>query len=139
MTKTRFLGGKKKFLRGGYSGVAAGASEFTPSQPSQVTDYGSASRWMESQVGNGQQQFDNVFGAGNTSESNAIRGLNGQSAGGRKRKGRKTKKGGNFGAIINQAVVPFALLGLQQTFRTGKRSSRGRSFKKRGRFTRRRR
>ena len=138
MTKRQFLGGKRKFLKGGSSGVAASASEFSSSQPSQVTDYGSASRWMESTVGSGQQQFDNVFGAGNNSMSNAIRGLNGQSAGRGKRKGRKTKKGGNFGGIINQAVVPFAVLGLQQTFRTGKQSSRGRSFKKRGRSTRRR-
>ena len=36
-----------------------------------------------------------------------------QSAG----KRRKSRRGGFFGEVINQAVVPFALLGLQQTYR----------------------
>lgn len=31
--------------------------------------------------------------------------------------GRRRKKGGFLGQVINQAIVPFSLLGMQQTFR----------------------
>ena len=42
----------------------------------------------------------------------------------------RSKRGGFFGEVINQAVVPFTLLGLQQTFRRkGKKSQ----SKRRGR------
>jgi hypothetical protein len=46
-----------------------------------------------------------------------------QSAGRR----RKSRRGGFFGEVINQAIVPFGLLGLQQTYRkkrTGGRKTR---------------
>jgi hypothetical protein len=43
-----------------------------------------------------------------------------QSAG----KRRKSRRGGFFGEVINQAIVPFGLLGLQQTYR--KKSHGGR-------------
>ena len=42
-----------------------------------------------------------------------------QSAGKRRR---KSRRGGFFGEVINQAIVPFGLLGLQQTY---KKKSRG--------------
>lgn len=45
-------------------------------------------------------------------------------SGGRKRKGRG-KKGGFFGQLISQALVPLGLLGMQQTY--GKRSRKHRS------------
>lgn len=42
----------------------------------------------------------------------------------------RSKRGGFFGEVVNQAVVPFTLLGLQQTFRRkGKKSQ----SKRRGR------
>ena len=41
-----------------------------------------------------------------------------QKAGGSRRK----KKGGFWGQIINQALVPFSILGMQQTFRRKKHS-----------------
>lgn len=44
--------------------------------------------------------------------------------GGRKRKGRG-KKGGFLGQLINQALVPFGLLGMQHAY--GKRSRKHRS------------
>jgi hypothetical protein len=37
-----------------------------------------------------------------------------QSAG---RRRRRSRRGGFFGEVINQAIVPFGLLGLQQTYR----------------------
>lgn len=50
-----------------------------------------------------------------------------QSAG-RRRKSRKSRRGGFFGQVINQAIVPFGLLGLQQTYR--KKSRGGRKSRK---------
>jgi hypothetical protein len=44
-----------------------------------------------------------------------------QSAGKRKR---KSRRGGFFGEVINQAIVPFALLGLQQTYKKKTRGGR---------------
>lgn len=48
-----------------------------------------------------------------------------QSAG--KRRRRKSKRGGFFGEVINQAIVPLSILGLQQTYkkkRTGGKKTR---------------
>ena len=47
-----------------------------------------------------------------------------QSAG----KRRKSRRGGFFGEVINQAIVPFGLLGLQQTYR--KKRSGGRKTRR---------
>jgi len=44
-----------------------------------------------------------------------------QSAG----KRRKNRRGGFFGEVINQAIVPFGLLGLQQTYRKKSRGGKG--------------
>ncbi len=55
-------------------------------------------------------QFNRVMNDG--SSSNAIIGTQGQKAGGR----RKSKRGGFWGQVINQAVVPFSILGMQQTY-----------------------
>ena len=89
--------------------------------------YSDAASYMLDTVGNGNTQWSNVFmqGADNSNpsltNSNAIRGLQGQIAGGKRRKsrasrGRRTKKGGFWSEVVRQAVVPFALLGLQQTY-----------------------
>jgi len=51
-----------------------------------------------------------------------------QSAG-RRRRSRRSRRGGFFGQVINQAIVPFGLLGLQQTYR--KKSRGGRKSRKR--------
>ena len=68
-------------------------------------------------------QFDRVFGNGGN--SNIITGVQGQNAGipatlAQKAGGKRSKKGGYWGQIINQAVVPFGILGLQQTYRNKK-------------------
>ena len=44
-----------------------------------------------------------------------------QSAGKRRR---KSRRGGFFGEVINQAIVPFGLLGLQQTYRKKRKGGR---------------
>ena len=43
-----------------------------------------------------------------------------QSAGKRRRRSSRGKRGGFLGSVINQAVVPFSILGMQQTFRRKK-------------------
>jgi hypothetical protein len=79
-------------------------------------------------------QFNRVFGNGGN--SNIITGAQGQNsglpptvaqkAGGR----RRSKKGGFWGEVINQAIVPFGILGLQQTYRR-KRHTGGKTRRRR--------
>jgi hypothetical protein len=111
-------------------------------------------------AGTMQQQFDNTFN-NNGSPGNGLVLLNGRSVsmpsaggggammgsmtGGRRRRrrlrsrsrarGRSSSRrirGGFMGSVVNQAVVPLALLGLQQTYRRrgtgfkGRKSRRGR-------------
>ena len=88
------------------------------------SSYSSASSYGMAVNGSGDSQFNRVFGNGGN--SNVIIGAQGQKAG-----GRRSKKGGFWGQIINQAVVPFGILGLQQTYRRkshhgGKRHTRRR-------------
>lgn len=61
------------------------------------------------------------------SQSNAASGVQGQRAGGRRRSN-KVKKGGFWG-VLNQAIVPFSILGMQQTY--GKRRQHGGTRKRR--------
>ncbi len=68
-------------------------------------------------------QFNRVMNDG--SSSNTIIGTQGQKAGGR----RKSKRGGFWGQVINQAVVPFGILGMQQTY--NKRKHHGRTHRRR--------
>ena len=51
-----------------------------------------------------------------------------QSAG--RRKGKRSRRGGLWGEVVNQAVVPLALLGMQQTYGRNKRG--GKTSKRRG-------
>jgi len=92
-------------------GGAAGAAN--------PSTYDSASTYMRATVGSGNQQYDNVFESSkNSSNSNSIVGLQGQRAG--KRGGTKKRRGGYWSQVINQAIIPFTLLGLQQTYRRKK-------------------
>lgn len=92
-------------------GAAAGAAN--------PSTYDSASTYMRATVGSGNQQYDNVFESSkNSSNSNSIVGLQGQRAG--KRGGTKKRRGGYWSQVINQAIIPFTLLGLQQTYRRKK-------------------
>jgi hypothetical protein len=74
---------------------------------------------MRATVGTGNQQYNNVFESSkNSTNSNSIVGLQGQRAG--KRGRTKKRRGGYWSQVINQAIVPFTLLGLQQTYRRKK-------------------
>ena len=106
-----------------------GGSSANPSSYSSASTYGMAVN------GSGDSQFNRVFGNGGN--SNIITGVQGQNAGipatlaqkaGGKRStgGKRSKRGGFWGQIINQAIVPFGILGLQQTYRR-KRSGGGKT------------
>lgn len=107
--------------------------------------YSSASTYGSYVNGSGDSQFNRVFDQGGADagrQSNVIIGAQGQwgeqphmptaqnlalvqSAG-----KRRNRRGGLVGEVINQAVVPFALLGMQQNYRRGKRG--GKTHKRRG-------
>ena len=97
----------------------------------------SASSYMMNLVGTAQNQYDRTF-TGNQPSGNALVLASGRAiSGGRKRKQsgrrrRRSKRGGFMGSVVNQAVVPLALLGLQQTYKN-RRHGHGKSTKNRRR------
>lgn len=105
--------GSRRHKRGG-----AGAAS-----PSAYSD---AQSYMLATTGSGDQQYNNVFESSqNSTNSNAIVGLQGQKAGKRRsRAGSKKRRGGLWGTIINQAIVPLSILGMQQTYGRKKRGGR---------------
>jgi hypothetical protein len=92
-------------------------------------------------------QFNRVFsqsGPDAANPSNNIVGVQGQNipkvlkGGSRRRKSKrivskknkKVKRGGYFAEVLNQAIVPFGLLGLQQTFGRRKHSTKHKMSRK---------
>ena len=75
---------------------------------------GDAGDYVLGKFGNGQQQFDNTFANGGT-HGNVIKPL-GMSGGRKRSRSSRSKKGGFLGLvpIINQALVPFSIFGLQK-------------------------
>lgn len=123
--------------------------------------YSDAASYVESQVGNGNQQWDNVFirGGNNGNQVQSLDGtqpssplstyLNSQNGGSRRsrygsrtrgqRRSRKqrggrsmrrqreqsrSKKGGFFGAVLEQALVPFGLFATQNRYAKRSRKNR---------------
>lgn len=114
---------------------------------------GSATSFGEQLYGSGDAQFSRVFdqaGAFGQVPGNVIIGTQGQnvipasqmptsaqlnlvqSAGRRRRGSRRSRRGGFLGEVVNQAVVPLAILGMQQTYRRkrGGRRTRRRSHRR---------
>jgi len=142
--RTRHRRRSSKRQRGGYShpnNVASSSASF-----SAPNNGGGAAGWVEGKYGNVDQQYNSVFDIGSKTLGNTFTTLPAsqvptsqqlslvQSAGGRRRRGRKCKgtkkRGGFLGPVVNQAIVPFSLLALQNKF--GRRKSK-RNYK----FTRR--
>jgi hypothetical protein len=113
---------------------------------------GGGAGWVEGKYGNEDQQYNSVFDIGSKTLGNSFTILPAsqtptpgnlaliQSAGarrkGRRGRGRMTKKRGGFlmGEVINQAVVPFGLLALQNRY--GRRKSRMNKSRRSRRFKR---
>ena len=95
--------------------------------------YSSAASYETSLLGTQDQQYGRVFDIGgpNNSQSNAIMANESSSSLGylpyqragkksrRKKSNRRHKRGGFLGNVLNQAIVPFGLVGLNQYY--GKR------------------
>ena len=81
-----------------------------------------AAEYVLGQYGTGDAQNDAVFKTGNPAFGNQIINLQHPNSvqsmihKGGKRKSRRSKRGGYWGQIINQALVPFGLLGLQNAY-----------------------
>jgi hypothetical protein len=87
------------------------------------SSYSSAATYQMAVNGSENSQYNRVMdqsGPDGRNPSNAIVGIQGQRAGGR----RRSKKGGFWGQIINQAIVPFGILGMQQTYRRKRQGGR---------------
>ena len=87
------------------------------------SSYSSGTTYQMAVNGTGNSQYNRVMdqaGPDGRSQSNAIVGIQGQRAGGR----RRSRRGGFWGEIINQAIVPFSILGMQQTYRRRKSGGR---------------
>lgn len=92
-----------------------GGSAPDPSSYSSGATYGLAVN------GTANSQFDRVFNQGGpdgSSQSNALIGLQGQKAGRRHRS--RGKRGGLWGQVLNQAIVPLSIVTAQQTYRKRK-------------------
>ena len=101
-----------------------GGSAPNPSSYSSGATYGMAVN------GSSNSQFDRVFVQNPSSQSNASIGVQGQKAGRRSR----GRRGGFWGQVINQAIVPFGLLAAQQTYRKrrgGRKSRKAKAGKSR--------
>jgi hypothetical protein len=107
--------------------------------------YSSATTYGEYVNGSAGSQYNRVFdqaGAYGQIPGNVIIGAQGQNvdpasqvptqqnldliqrAGKRRSYGRRHRKGGFLGEVVNQAIVPFALLGMQNTYRRKRGGSR---------------
>jgi hypothetical protein len=114
-----------------------------------------ASEYMSRLVGDANAQYNRTFDINSSANrGNALVLADGRSiSGGSSRRGRargrgrrrargssrsRAKRGGFMGSVINQAVVPLALLGLQQTYRRRGTVFKGKSYGRKSRRRRRR-
>ena len=88
-------------------------------------------------VGDAWSQFTRVMGSTNTSNvitpAHAASSAAPVSQTGGKRRNRRNKKGGYWGAVLEQAIVPLTLLGLQQSVGTRRNhgARRNKTFRRR--------
>lgn len=111
MVNHKKMGGKRKYKKGG------------DAQAYELQNFGD----MDTQYNNVFKQVPGVSNNSVAGMSNALRTLSGKMVGGSRRKrcgGTRKKRGGFWGQLINQAIVPFGLLGFQQTYGRKKRGGK---------------
>jgi hypothetical protein len=120
-------GGRRRRMKGGnapYSSASSYSSYVNGSENSQYDRVFSQAGPYASIPGNvsigAQGQNSTLLGAPNSNSLSLI-----QTAGSRRRRSHKTRstkrrRGGFLGQVINQAIVPIGLLGMQQTYRRNK-------------------
>jgi hypothetical protein len=115
---------------------AGGTHSANPSAYSDAASYALAT------AGNSNTQYSNVFDIGkNNQQGNGLVGLQGQRVGGGRSRGRgrsqgrsrgrkrsRSQKGGFWGGLISNALAPFSLLAMQQSF---KRKNNGNQTRRR--------
>jgi hypothetical protein len=84
-------------------------------------------------VGDAWSQFTRVMGSTNTSNAITPAHTPASQIGGKRRNRSRAKKGGYWGAVLEQAVVPLTLLGLQQSVGTRRNQGarRNKTFRRR--------
>ncbi len=76
---------------------------------------GSATSWGDKLYGSVQQQMDNALKGTGPSNNQVRSNISGGGKRSRSRsRSRRNRKGGFWGEVINQAIVPFTLIGLNQ-------------------------
>jgi len=85
------------------------------------SSYSDAQSYMRATVGSLNTQYNNVFSNNAVGHPASISTLDGQKAG--RGRTRRQKKGGLWGNVINQAVVPFGILAMQQAYGRKRNSS----------------
>lgn len=103
--------------------------------------YSSATTYQQAVNGTGDEQFNRVFdikGPDGAYQSNVIVGAQGQNigpspinSGSLKGGSRRRKKGGFWNQVLNQAIVPLSIFGMQQSYKRNKRGGNKRTKKSR--------
>lgn len=104
--------------------------------------YSSATTYQQAVNGTGDEQFNRVFdvkGPEGDNSSNVIVGVQGQNvgvspinnSGSLKGGSRRKKRGGFWNQVLNQAIVPLSIFGMQQSYKRNKRGGNKRTKKSR--------
>ena len=107
--------------RGGASAPIPTPGPINSQNAPNPSSYSSAATYAEAVNGSETAQYGRVMdinGPGGSTQSNAIIGIQNQRAGSRRR------RGGLWGQVVSQAIVPLSILGMQQTYRRKRRGGR---------------
>jgi len=114
---------RSRRIRGGAGVLTPSNSGINSENAPSPSSYGSAASYQIAVNGTPNSQFNRVNN--DNSQSNAIVGIQGQRAGNRRK-----IKGGLWGEVINQAVVPLSILAAQQSYRRRKGGKRTRKLRR---------
>jgi len=132
-------GGRRRRMRGGnggapYSSASSYSNYVNGSENSQYDRVFSQAGPYASVPGNtsigAQGQNANISGAPNANSLALIQNAGSKRRSSHKRRHTKKRYGGFLGQVINQAIVPFGLLGMQQSYRRNKYHNKSRTHRR---------